>query len=444
MASDDTILSLEQPVSTEQSISSQPEISSEPVISSEQTLSPEQLDEEKLITKLSLNESTKKNFLNLSKVKLKMLPPSFITYVWLEKLILQDCNIKFLKNLPPNLKVLNVTDTNLKRIQHELPNSLETIIIRGSNLQTLENIPYFVSKLDVSDNFLPILDLKEYTCLTSLIATDCCIDKLGGLPQQITHLNLARNKLKTEDDIYEVPLETIDLDMSGNELTNDGIDFIITYISLKTLNITSNLTVTVLDFTDDYAATKTLTNLNISMCNVTELTWMPDNLVIFDGSYNLLTYIGWLPESLKIINLNGNKLDDLPNIPLNIEILQVSYNELTKFEITEKDYPANLKELDISCNHISDADIEILVKTVKNIKRRKHWLKKFTYNSNVEKQKSFTRSSRSSRSSKTYENLSALFNTKQNDDFLAKWLDDNNNGKQYNFHVIKQGAGITI
>ena len=98
---------------------------------------------------------------------------------------------------PSHLKTLDLSDTPLDTMPHNLPETLETLNVSYTDLRTLEHLP---------------------EQLKTLHAYYCRLTEIQQLPATLTHCNLGYNLLSSRIFFQQLPTLTY-LNLSGNRLT---------------------------------------------------------------------------------------------------------------------------------------------------------------------------------------------------------------------------------
>jgi len=162
------------------------------------------------------NSITKESKLIINDVDNNEIPEILKEYHWLLELEINNQSIKELKNLPINLKTLNISNNNIKYIQTNiLPKTLEILNISNNNIKILENIPISIKELDCSNNLINKCILHENKELIYLNISHNNIEIFPELNNNIKKLYISNNKIKN---INKFPDNLLDIDLENNFL----------------------------------------------------------------------------------------------------------------------------------------------------------------------------------------------------------------------------------
>lgn len=321
----------------------------------------------------------------------------------------------------PNMRLLNLNDLKIERIQEGAFNSarnLETLYLEGNRLTTfpvgvlagatklqmlvltnneINSMPYAFksnrllryiyvdhNKLRKLPTFEHLVQLKQFNASQNNLEE---INNQQFVKQnEIEEIDLSHNRLKNLD----VRLSTNNLnylDVSSNELTNLSIPLIMQRLfvqnnSLSSFTATGDCYLKILDIHNNKLKDQPM----LSPCN---------SLESLDLSNNLLEFFEFSPSfiNLRYLNLAGNKLFDIrlptkSNSPLALIVLDLSHNKLSylpplapfkslnKVDLNDnnliaiKNYemPASLKFLLVSNNEWKCDDVPKLARFAKDTK----------------------------------------------------------------------------
>jgi Leucine-rich repeat (LRR) protein len=159
-----------------------------------------------------------------------------------------------------------------------------------------------------------------------------------------------------EDYINSLPLDTIDIDVSGKGLT--VLPDLTRFKQLTYLNCSDNL------LTELPPLNNTLKVLDCSLNQLTELPPLNDNLTFLECSYNQLTKLPSLNNNLQQIYCYHNELSKIPPLNNNLVVLECSLNQLTELPVLNnklvKLYCYNIKIYNIEFDRNNTKIIQIL------------------------------------------------------------------------------------
>jgi len=145
--------------------------------------------------------------------------------------IFQECDMRDLKNLPPNLKYFTVNSCNLSDVQTDPPQFLEGLSILGSqhisqNLLNGLKLLYITHMSEISDDDIRHIP-RTLTSLTIRNNVKISGKTFGGLPPELKYLDLSHVREVVDVDIYRLPpgLQVLRLE-SCESLTDKCVDLL--------------------------------------------------------------------------------------------------------------------------------------------------------------------------------------------------------------------------
>ena len=283
-----------------------------------------QLEEskEKRDKKLMLNNLEIKNIPDLSQ------------FDWVEKLDLSNNKIKkiVLNYLPPNLKLLDISDNKIVDIT-DLPLGLIGIDLSSNLIEMFDGRNFTgLKELLISDNrlevnkfkFSPNLTICDISCnfieclddfpehLKCINASENCIKKVGKFNSKLEKISLSENKIET---IQDLPDSITWFDCSKNSL--DEIDIHLSTL-LEDLNLADNKIVKF-----ESVLPPNLRKLNLSKNLIKEMPDLPDGVEQVDLSHNVIDELKDIPDSVTTLNVNDNSLTNISSA------LQLRYKSQT-------------------------------------------------------------------------------------------------------------------
>ena len=262
--------------------------------------------------------------LNLSCSELRSIPPELAQNENITELVMCGNRIERIDCLPPNLKLLDLSQNMIKRVDPgSIPASCTSIDLSGNCLIDCSNFPDGVMSLDLTDNVIEEADLSGYPHLSVVDLSNNKLPEMPNLPDGVTSLDLQNNS------ISEVNM--------GDWPSN-----------LQVCNISYN-TLTVLDHFPSQ-----LTELECYCNLLTRIDGLDDTLLTkFDASNNSLTEFPSLPSTTTEIDLSHNDIEKVSkdDIPFMTTQMNLSNNKLT----SKPEVDATV-DLDISNNGLSDDD----------------------------------------------------------------------------------------
>jgi hypothetical protein len=235
--------------------------------------------------------------LNLENIKIKTLPPIFSTFHWVDEIVLKNCGLENLNNLP--CKVKKVTAPK-------------------NNIMCVGNLPETITDLNLSANSLDSFNMNN-ECKNI---------------ENLRKLKLGHNKLN--ENTINIPDTVIYLDISLNEFNSLPNLHKIKYIDVSNNNLTmiDNLPESCVKF--------------ICMNNKIEKFVLPNKLRELYADFNAIEQLPILPQSLNKLNVSNNKIIICPLLPPNCSLCDISSNNL---KIIKEPIPDNMELFDISNNN---------------------------------------------------------------------------------------------
>jgi len=159
-----------------------------------------------------------------------------------------------------------------------------------------------------------------------------------------------------EDYINSLPLDTIEIDVSGSGLT--VLPDLTRFKQLTYLNCSDN------KLTELPPLNNTLKVLVCSLNQLTELPPLNDNLTFLDCSYNQLTKLPSLNKNLQQIYCYRNEISKFPPLNNNLVVLECCLNQLTELPVLNnklvKLYCSNNKIYNIKFNRNNRSNENII------------------------------------------------------------------------------------
>lgn len=229
-------------------------------------------------------------------------------------------------------KIITFRDLSLP----ELPDIVRTLnevskfVIENCDLKSLKNLPKIINDLDVNTNNLTkLIDEELPPLLQCLDAHKNQIDVVNlGNSKNIKVLNLAFNNLKY---VSKFPPNLYELNLSATDFSNASLLSVLTNLSVLKLN---DCSVTTLDELPDsinqlYATHLTLFG-GVNKAERGLISRLPKNLTKFKCQYCGVKRFGFteFPKGLMFLDLYDNNLEHLPTLPIQVDYVDVSKNFL--------------------------------------------------------------------------------------------------------------------
>jgi len=256
-------------------------------------------------------------------IKIGYVPREFNEHIWITTLCMSSCNIMDIKNMPPFLINLDISNNVITKINNNaLPDTIEKIDISSNKLTSISNLPRQLVELNAAYNELVLCD---FVGLAQLETVSLEYNELSCAPyfeNSVESIDLSNNMLTIFDSLYELThLET--LDMSGNKLTLIRI----LPPNLKILTCANNEIKAAINFPHR------IEEINLSSNNISHISNIPDSVTSLDLSDNELTSLfkhNSIPCCLEMLSVTGNgnlKLDDIKKYE-HIEVLNYDENAI--------------------------------------------------------------------------------------------------------------------
>jgi Leucine-rich repeat (LRR) protein len=301
----------------------------------------------------------------------------------------EECKIKYLNNMPKNIKIIN--DITLR--EKDISNLPISLLILSCTLE--DNIHYDFSHLvNLKSLHCGGHDHSQITLPNSLIKFRCHIDKnikiynlpnslksleyhkslvsLPELPDSLEILICSNNKI---EELPKLPNSLEILDCSNNnikelpKLPSSLKKLICNTNDIKNLPALPN-NLLELNITDTFVKylpilPKSLKLLLCINCSLQKLPELPDSLEILDCSHNFISQITRLPKSLINLNCDNNNISELTNLPEKLITLTCDNNNISELS----NLPGKINY--ISCINNNNLQInEKLPRTLKNLKKK--------------------------------------------------------------------------
>jgi Leucine-rich repeat (LRR) protein len=289
------------------------------------------LDNNEDIINVNLHECKlhKHTELNLSNLNLNDIPSELKNFIWLEKLIIKNNNLKYLMTyyLPPNLKYLDASNNYINEITGgKLPDTLENVNLSNNNIRNILGIFCKIKYLNLSNNYINI--------------------NSRFIPKSIITLDISRN----------------------NEFINDRFD------------IDSNLESLILDNTKIISITNlpnSITEISASRCELNVIMNIPSKLKKINISNNHLELFPDFPNSTEIININNNYIKNISYLPNILQFLDISNNKMLADDVDKliKQHPyVNIisRSQNQPDNNTDYINLPSIIKTPQNLNRSRH------------------------------------------------------------------------
>jgi hypothetical protein len=318
-------------------------------------------------------------FININNLSINELPERMKQLEDIKFLTIIGCEITSLKNLPPNLVILNAKD-----------NKVGTI--------TSDNLPKSVRKVDLTNNYIDYVDLSSNEELFDITLTNNCLEDIKSLPPNLKTINLADNMLTKINNKYFGD-KVVKVNVSNNSIK----DVDIKNTNITTINLSNNpinkitslpeklqhliISDTNIKDTNEINKLTDLRMLNISNTEITNIDDLQDNIVVLfmnnlklhhnknKGEIKRLPInlrkitaessgikkfsFEVFPNNLVDINFSDNEIKILPKVSDTARILELSSNYLEKIE----NIPENINVLDITNNDkllLTDEQLKII------------------------------------------------------------------------------------
>lgn len=274
---------------------------------------------------------------------IRELPNIITTFSNIKKLIIINCSLETLNNLPPNVESIDVSNNSITVI-----NSI--------------CIPESVTEINLTKNNIQILDLSTSLNITTINLSNNPLSNILVLPPNVIDLNLSSTGIVSTDTINNLNSLQI-LKLNSICITNiDNLPDSILELSISRINmelgdgIINKLPVS-------------LTNLVAHCAGIKRFAFevFPSNLVELDVYDNELTELPRVPDRMEDIDISRNKLTRITNIPNTIEKYDSRMNEHLVYTQEQKNIIDNLKQVPWSNDiYIDDDDDDDIFNFVNN------------------------------------------------------------------------------
>jgi hypothetical protein len=257
---------------------------------------------DKIITDALEEKNTK-----IIDVNIESLPEIFSSMIGIETLTIIKCNLKNLKNLPPNLKKLIINDNDIENLDgNDLPDTLTELTVQNNTLRTIINLKPGLIKLTLSKNKINSLDKTIFpSSLQIFICRENLLEKLPNFNNGIIEICLIENLI---DNIDNIPDSCEILDICRN--------------NIKII----------------YKLPLALKIFKAYRCKIDQITCLlPNSITELDLYQNNLKSIPNIPTSLLKTDLASNLLESIPNFPECTKEIDIQNNpnlKLTDSQIT--------------------------------------------------------------------------------------------------------------
>lgn len=239
-------------------------------------------------------------------------------------------------NLPPNLKVLNLSMNDLREATPDMfPKSLISLNVSGNKLSYFEGIkfPELIAFYGSKNSFKSIGFPKN---LEILHISNCGLGNITSFPKNLKEFNGSHNEFKLKNNYGQIIFA----------------DFPET---TERVSLAFNSEMTVLPYLPDK-----VTYLNISGCNISTINKLPSSLKTFIAEdADICNIYGIFPANLIKLNLANNKLSYIPSLPTKLEKLFLQGNQLS----TLPEIPMSVVELDVSDNFLAKLPDGLAIRT---------------------------------------------------------------------------------
>ena len=330
-------------------------------------------------------------FININNLSINELPERMKQLVDIKFLTIIGCEITSLKNLPPNLIILNAKDNKVGKV-------------------TSIDLPKSVRKVDLTNNYIDYVDLSSNEELIDITLTNNCLEDIKSLPPNLKTIDLADNILTKISDKYFGD-KVVKVNVCNNSIKEVDIK----NTNITTLNLSQNpinkirslpeklqhliISETNIENTNDINKLMDLRMLNISNTEITNIDNLQDNIVVlFMNNLKLNNddnkgEIKRLPSKLRKItaetsgirkfgfdvfpinlvdmNFSDNEIEVLPKVSDTARVLELSSNCLKKIE----NIPDSINVLDITNNDklvLTDEQLKIISSLKNRLNTRIH------------------------------------------------------------------------
>lgn len=251
--------------------------------------------------------SRKNERLYIKDIRMTCIPKIFKKLTFLKNLIINDCSLNRVNNIPPNIEKLDLDDNEFTEIdQKELPKKLEYLSIQNNNIKKLILDEIEIKKINFSKNIVNVEEIKLNPKVEKLNIEDSEIYSLDFL-KDLINLKIIDFSKNYVSDFENIP-DNVE-EITADRLKNSGS------IVIKKLPLS-------------------LKEFNCKHSNISSFAFenFPSNLRDIIMINNNLETVPVLPDTLSRIDFERNKLTTLPNIPISLEFIDISGNNFSKKE----------------------------------------------------------------------------------------------------------------
>lgn len=246
--------------------------------------------------------SKKSDTLVIKNLHLIEIPVIISTLHQVKKLIITNCALTTLKNLPPNLEFLDARFNDLTTIiSSDLPETLIEMTVAKNCLKTIDLYGSTRMKLlNIANN--PITNVIAFPPnLIELYAMSCDLDNTNAI-SKLNHLSILKINMTQITSLDDIPDNVTDLTASRINLRNDKDK------KGKQTGIINKLPHNIVTFVCGVAG--------ISGFGFKEF---PQSLKKLDVYSNEITYLPKLPDTISHVDITKNAVEKIENIPKRIK-----------------------------------------------------------------------------------------------------------------------------
>lgn len=285
--------------------------------------------------------------------RIQKISKSIEKYDKLYMMNLQFNCVNTIESLPLSLQTLVLTFNDLK----EIPDTIDAPDLISVSLTNnkLIHLPKFICNqiFDYSFYRNKLIDI-DLSCLCENISTlDLSNNQIEKVPSQLFtfsklfYLDLSNNKIQyLSERIIASSLITLNISRNPIKKLPDGFPAPIECLYASFCGLT--------EFPESWSDACELIDLNLSGNKLTEIP-MIMSLLYLNASHNNFTVFPYLPPSIQKVDLSFNHIKDFhDNFEYSaLEELNISNNEISTFSPQGGIYLPNLQNLDVSCNPLN-------------------------------------------------------------------------------------------